>query len=62
MRTSSSSGHYVVDLSGWDANFDSQNDSVISARVAEGVDLAAADAALAPLESEIPQLQFETQS
>ncbi len=55
-------GHYVVDLSSWDANFDSQNDSVISARVAEGVDLATADAALAPLESELPQLQFETQS
>ncbi len=55
-------GHYVVDLSSWDANFDDRNDSVISARVTDGVDLATADAALAPLESEYPQLQFETQS
>ena len=55
-------GDYVLDLSTWDANFDSQDDSVISARVADGVELATADAALAPLEETYPQLQFETQS
>ena len=55
-------GHYVIDLSAWDDYFDSQNDNVISARVADGVDLATADAALAPLESAFPQLQFETQA
>jgi putative ABC transport system permease protein len=55
-------GHHVIDLSTWQANFETQNDNVISARVAEGVDLAASDAALAPLEEAYPQLQFETQS
>jgi putative ABC transport system permease protein len=55
-------GNYVVDLSAWDAYFDSPNDNVVSARVAEGVDLATADAALAPFESAYPQIQFETQS
>jgi putative ABC transport system permease protein len=55
-------GHHVIDLSTWQANFETQNDSVISARVADGVDLAASDAALAPLADAYPQLQFETQS
>ena len=53
-------GHYMIDLSGWDTYFDSTDDSVISAAVAPGVDPAAADAALAPLENEFPQLNFET--
>jgi putative ABC transport system permease protein len=55
-------GSYVIDLSTWDEYFDSDDDNVVSARVAEGVDPAAADAALEPLESAFPQLQFETQS
>ncbi len=55
-------GNYVIDLSAWDEYFDSENDNVVSARVAEGVDPAAADAALEPLESAFPQLQFETKS
>lgn len=53
-------GHYMIDLSAWEQYFDSQNDSVISAAVADGVDASAADAALAPLEAEFPQLVFET--
>ncbi len=55
-------GHYMIDLSGWDAYFDSNNDSVISAAIAADVDPAAADAALTPLEQEFPQLQFETRA
>jgi putative ABC transport system permease protein len=55
-------GHHVIDLSTWQENFDTQNDNVISARVADGVDLADSDAALAPLAEAYPQLQFETQS
>ncbi len=53
-------GHYLVDLSAWDTYFDTKDDSVISAAVADGVDPAAADAALAPFASEFPQLNFET--
>ncbi len=53
-------GHFMIDLSGWDAYFDSRNDSVVSAAVVPGVDADTAAAALAPLESEYPQLQFET--
>ncbi|MFW2335212.1 ABC transporter permease [Ilumatobacter sp.] len=53
-------GHYLIDLSAWDQNFDSESDAVISARVAEGVDASVASAALAPLESAFPQLNFET--
>jgi putative ABC transport system permease protein len=53
-------GNYMIDLSAWDAYFDSDNDSVISARLAPGVDLTAASAALAPIEEQFPQLQFET--
>ncbi len=55
-------GDYLIDLSAWDAYFDSENDSVISARIADGVDRDVADAALAPLENEFPQLQFETRT
>ena len=54
-------GHFLIDLTAWDKYFDSANDSVISARIADGVDRGAADAALVPLENEFPQLQFETQ-
>lgn len=53
-------GHYLIDLSGWEVYFDSQDDSVISAAIAPGVDASAATAALAPLASEFPQLNFET--
>ncbi len=53
-------GDYIVDLSGWDANFSSVDDSVISARLASGVEAEAGDAALAPLEAAYPQLNFET--
>ncbi|MGI9621916.1 MAG: ABC transporter permease [Acidimicrobiales bacterium] len=55
-------GHYIIDLSGWEANFDSQNDEVISAKVAPGVDEAEATAALAPLADAFPQLEFETRA
>ncbi|MDH3754140.1 MAG: FtsX-like permease family protein [Acidimicrobiia bacterium] len=54
--------HYVIDLSGWEQNFDSQNDSVISAKLAPGVDLTTAKAALEPLETQFPQLDFETRN
>ncbi len=53
-------GHYILDLSGWDAYFDADDDNVISARLAPGVDAAAAAAALAPLEEVFPQLDFFT--
>jgi putative ABC transport system permease protein len=55
-------GHYVIDLSAWSAYYDDQNDSVISARVAPEADIERADAALATLADEYPQLQFETQA
>ncbi|MDJ0768233.1 MAG: FtsX-like permease family protein [Ilumatobacter sp.] len=53
--------HHMIDLSAWEQYFDSQNDSVISARVADGVSLTAAAAALEPFATEFPQLLFETQ-
>ncbi len=53
-------GHYIIDMSGWDANFVAREDNVISARTAPGVDAAAAEAALAPLEATFPQLIFES--
>ena len=53
-------GHYMIDLSAWDVYFDSENDSVVSAQLADGVDVAAATAALEPLQSAFPQLAFET--
>ena len=55
-------GHYMIDLSGWETYFDSTDDSVLSAAVAPGVDPGAAELALAPLESEFPQLNFETRA
>jgi putative ABC transport system permease protein len=55
-------GDYVIDLSSWETFFDSVDDNVISARVADGVELEAAGAALEPLEQAFPQLQFETQA
>jgi putative ABC transport system permease protein len=55
-------GHFVIDLSAWAEYYNDQNDSVISARVAPDVDIEQADAALASLEDEYPQLQFETQA
>ena len=36
-------GHYMIDLSGWEQNFDSETDSVISASIAAGVDGLRAD-------------------
>jgi putative ABC transport system permease protein len=53
-------GHYIIDLSGWEANFDTQDDSVISARLAAGFDETDAEAALAPLAEAFPQLEIET--
>ncbi len=53
-------GHYVIDLSAWEAYFSDQNDNVISARVAPDSSIEAADAALASIEAAFPQLQFET--
>ena len=53
-------GHYIIDLSGWEANFDTQDDSVISARLAAGFDDTDAEAALAPLAEAFPQLEIET--
>jgi len=55
-------GHYMLALSGWDAYFDSETDSVISAAIAPGVDAASAQAAMAPIASEFPQLNFETRA
>jgi putative ABC transport system permease protein len=55
-------GDYVIDLSAWAAYFNDQDDSVISARVAPGVEIERADAALTALEDRFPNLQFETQS
>jgi putative ABC transport system permease protein len=53
-------GHYMIDLSGWEQYFDSSNDSVISASVADGIDPPVAQAALEPLATAFPQLTFET--
>ena len=53
-------GEYVIDLSGWEVNFDTQDDAVISARLADGFDEADAKAALAPLAEAFPQLEIET--
>lgn len=52
--------NYIIDLSTYERNFQFDNDSVVAARISEGVDPAAADAALADLEASFPQLQFET--
>ncbi len=53
-------GDYILDLSGWDANFIAEDDAVVSVKTAEGIDASAAAAALQPLEQTYPQLQFET--
>ncbi len=55
-------GQHMIDLSAWETYFDSQNDSVVSARLAPDVTTEAASAALAPLEAEFPQLRFDTQA
>ena len=54
--------NYIMDLSGWDANFREDNDAVIAAKLAPGVELESGDAALAPLEAAFPQLEFETRA
>jgi len=54
-------GAYVIDLSAWDAYFASTGDNTIAAKMAPGVDLDTAAAALAPLEAKYPQLDFQTQ-
>ncbi len=51
--------NYVVDLSAWDEHFTINEDGVVAARLAEGVDEEQADAALASLESSFPSLEFE---
>jgi putative ABC transport system permease protein len=53
-------GDYMVDLSGWAQNFTDQNDATLSIKLAEGVSLEQASAALEPLEAAFPQLEFET--
>ncbi|NNE74381.1 MAG: ABC transporter permease [Acidimicrobiales bacterium] len=53
-------GDYILDLSGWDANFGARDDNVISAKVAPGFTIDQADAALASIEGAFPQLEFET--
>jgi putative ABC transport system permease protein len=53
-------GHWVIDLSAWDENFTINEDNVIAASLAPGVDIETAEAALVPLEDSYPQLQFET--
>ncbi len=53
-------GDYLIDLSAWDANFTDQNDAVLSMKLAEGVTLDQAGAALQPLVADFPQLEFET--
>jgi len=52
--------HYAIDLTGWDANFDTTNDNAIAIKAAVDVDPDVARAALQPLEAEFPQLRFET--
>ncbi len=52
--------NYVIDLSAWDEHFTLNEDSVIAASVADGVDLETAGAALETLETEFAQLNFET--
>ncbi len=53
-------GDYLIDLAGWEANFTDQNDATLSLRLAEGVTLEEAGAALQPLQADFPQLEFET--
>ena len=53
-------GNYILDLSGWDENFDFDEDFVIAAQLAEGATIADAEEALAPVEEAFPQLEIET--
>lgn len=53
-------GDYMIDISGWEANFTDQNDATLSIKLAPGVSLEEAGAALEPLEAAFPQLEFET--
>ncbi|MFW2381661.1 MAG: ABC transporter permease [Acidimicrobiales bacterium] len=53
-------GDYIVDLTTWEENFTEQNDSVLSVKLADGVTLEQAGAALEPLAATYPQLEFET--
>jgi putative ABC transport system permease protein len=53
-------GNYAIDLATWDANFDAQDDNTIAIKMVDGIDIAAAETALAPLTQEFPQLEFET--
>ncbi|MEO1061219.1 MAG: FtsX-like permease family protein [Actinomycetota bacterium] len=52
--------NYVIDLSAWDEHFTLNEDAVVAARLARGVDEQQANAALASLESRFPSLEFET--
>lgn len=53
-------GDYIIDLSAWEENFSAEDDAVISAKLAPGVDETAGAAALDSLEATFPQLDFET--
>jgi putative ABC transport system permease protein len=53
-------GDYIIDLSGWEANFDTQDDAVIAARLAAGFDETDAEEALAPIEDSFSQLEIES--
>ncbi|NNF53323.1 MAG: ABC transporter permease [Acidimicrobiales bacterium] len=53
-------GQYMIDLSAWEQDFTEQNDATLSIKLADGVTVDAAKAALQPLEAAFPQLEFET--
>jgi putative ABC transport system permease protein len=52
--------NYLIDLSAWDSNFSLNEDNVIAASVADGVDPEVAESALETLQADFPQLNFET--
>lgn len=52
-------GDYMIDLTAWEDNFTEQNDGTLSVKLAPGVSLESAAAALEPLEAAYPQLVFE---
>ncbi len=52
-------GDYMIDTSAWEQNFTDQNDGTLSVKVASGVSLESAAAALEPLQAAYPQLAFE---
>ncbi|MDH3731184.1 MAG: FtsX-like permease family protein [Acidimicrobiia bacterium] len=54
--------NYLIDTSAWDENFSLNEDSVIAASVAEGIDVEAAETALRELQAGFPQLNFETRA